>query len=81
MMYFMFRNSKRNWAEERYIYQSYPGPDGLLRTVPAQIVDRRMVKRGNEAVAQVLVQWENLPASDATWEDYYFIRGQFPSRV
>jgi hypothetical protein len=45
---------------------------------PKQILERRLVKRGNEAITQVLVQWSGLPATSATWEDYYVLRDRFP---
>ena len=28
---------------------------------------------------QALIQWKNLPACDATWEDFGVIRDQFPN--
>jgi len=45
---------------------------------PVAILDRRMVKKGNIASTQILVQWANLLPEEATWEDYQFIRSQFP---
>ncbi|XP_059295620.1 uncharacterized protein LOC132048955 [Lycium ferocissimum] len=33
---------------------------------PEAVLDRRLVKRGNKAVAQVLVKWSDLDAADAT---------------
>ncbi len=55
------------------------GRDGQLMAEPEKILDRRMVKRGNRAVAEVLVQWSNLPAESATWEDFWSIKQRFPS--
>ncbi|XP_070020883.1 uncharacterized protein LOC142181072 [Nicotiana tabacum] len=46
---------------------------------PVAILDRRIVKKGNVAVAQVLVQWANLLSEEATWEDYNFIKSQIPN--
>jgi hypothetical protein len=43
------------------------------------ILDRRLVKRGNEAITQVLIQWSELPSSSATREDYYVLRDRFPT--
>jgi hypothetical protein len=37
-----------------------------------------LVKRGNEVVTQVLVQWSSLPSSSATWEDYYVLHSKYP---
>jgi len=44
-------------------------------------LDRRLVKKGNHTVPQVLVQWSNLPAASATWEDLNVVKGQFPDAV
>jgi len=42
-------------------------------TEPELVLDRRLVKKGNSAVPQVLVKWSKLPATSSTWED---LRGQ-----
>jgi hypothetical protein len=46
--------------------------------VPLEILDRRLVKKGNKAVSQVLIRWSNIPHESATWEDYYVLRQKFP---
>jgi hypothetical protein len=46
--------------------------------VPLEILDRRLVKKGNKAVPQVLIRWSNIPQESATWEDYYVLRQKFP---
>uniref|UniRef100_A0A0A8ZMG0 Uncharacterized protein n=1 Tax=Arundo donax TaxID=35708 RepID=A0A0A8ZMG0_ARUDO len=46
---------------------------------PEAILDRRLVKKGDSAVTQVLIQWTGLPAAMATWEDYYALKTRFPS--
>lgn len=45
---------------------------------PEQVLDRRLVKKGNTAIPQVLVKWSRLPDASATWEDYYVLRARFP---
>ncbi|KAD4983075.1 hypothetical protein E3N88_19746 [Mikania micrantha] len=35
---------------------------------PRSIIDRRVVRRGQRMVTQVLVNWQNLSVADATWE-------------
>ncbi|KAJ1253806.1 hypothetical protein BS78_K181900, partial [Paspalum vaginatum] len=45
---------------------------------PEVILDRRLVKKGNQAITQVLIKWSNLPASSATWEDYDVLKTRFP---
>ena len=44
---------------------------------PVAVLDRRMIKRGNKAAIQILVQWVNLLPEEATWEDFQFIKSQF----
>ena len=53
--------------------------DGQIRTEPVAVLGKRLVKRDNKAVTQILVQWANLPAEEATWEDYYHIKGLYPA--
>jgi hypothetical protein len=45
---------------------------------PKQILDQRLVKKGNNAVTQLLVSWTGLPSSSVTWEDYHIIKRRFP---
>lgn len=47
---------------------SMVGIDGDLPKVTIKIVDHRMVKPGNHAVIEVLVEWANSFLEDATWE-------------
>lgn len=54
-------------------------PNGQMRFEPLQILDRRLVKRNNRAITQVLVEWSNSVPEDATWEDYQALKQQFPS--
>lgn len=37
-----------------------------------------MVKKGNAAAVEVLVQWSNTLPSDATWESWDDLHKQFP---
>jgi len=46
---------------------------------PDQILNRRMVRKGNNAIVQVLVKWTGLPADAATWEDYEVVKVRFPT--
>lgn len=43
------------------------------------ILERRMMKKENKAATQVLVQWANLSPDEATWEDWEFVKSQFPN--
>nr|CAH67116.1 H0502G05.7 [Oryza sativa] len=49
--------------------------------VPLRILDRRLTKRGNSAVAQVLIQWSASVPEDATWEDLDDLRSRFPAAL
>ncbi|KAK1650458.1 hypothetical protein QYE76_068263 [Lolium multiflorum] len=46
--------------------------------IPQKILDRRLVKQGNQSHVQVLVQWSSQPVSAATWEDHDVLKMQFP---
>lgn len=45
---------------------------------PDKIIDRRLVKKGNNAVTQLLVSWTGLPSTSTTWEDYNVLKTRFP---
>jgi hypothetical protein len=47
-------------------------------TAPEAILDRRMMKKGNRAIVQVLLKWKNLPKETATWEDWDTLKESFP---
>ena len=46
--------------------------------IPQEVVDRRLVKKGNTAIPQVKVTWSGLPSSTMTWEDYHVLKQRFP---
>jgi hypothetical protein len=46
---------------------------------PVAILQTRQIPCSNVAVVHWLVQWENLPLDDASWENVRFIKGMFPS--
>jgi hypothetical protein len=54
---------------------------GKKGVVSLEIMDRRLIKKGNEAVSQVLIRWSNLTLDLATWEDHYVIRQKFPDAI
>ncbi|XP_070681682.1 uncharacterized protein [Malus domestica] len=54
---------------------------GILQDVPIKICDRRMVKKGNFAVTEVLVQWQNHSKNDDTWENHHDLKMKFPEIV
>lgn len=55
------------------------GADGQFLVYPVKILQRRMVKRNNQAVIQWLIQWGHSIPEDASWEDATTIQGQFPN--
>lgn len=46
--------------------------------LPEKILQRRMVKKGNKAVSQVLVKWRGFDESDSTWEEHSSLK-QYPN--
>lgn len=52
--------------------------DGTIKTGPAGVLQVRQVARRDLSVVQWLIQWDNLPKEDATWEDVDFIKYTFP---
>ncbi|GMI68863.1 hypothetical protein HRI_000555600 [Hibiscus trionum] len=55
------------------------GPDGGISKEPVRIIDRRVGRRENRAVTEVLVEWFNTFPEDATWEILYQLQQQFPN--
>jgi hypothetical protein len=54
-------------------------PDLAATTpLPAAILQRCLVRKGNAAVPQVLIQWAHLPTEEATWEDYHVVKNKYP---
>jgi hypothetical protein len=50
-------------------------------TSPKDILDRRLIKKGNAAVPQVLIKWSGIPVTAATWEDLNVLKGRFPDAL
>jgi hypothetical protein len=65
------------------VFSDLPRPPDLsaLSAQPLEILDRRMVKRGNTSMVQVQVKWSSLPNEAATWEDYDVLRLRYPMAV
>jgi hypothetical protein len=47
-------------------------------TIPKEVIDRRLVRKGNSAITQVKLTRVGLPATATTWEDYNVIKARFP---
>lgn len=65
------------------MYTDIPAVPDLttVAPVPVAILDRRMVRKGNAAAPQVLIQWAHVPPERATWEDYYVVKSRFPEAL
>lgn len=65
------------------VYHELPKLVDLLarQLQPEHVLDRRLVKKGKRAIPQVLIKWAHIPATSATWEDYYVVRQRFPEVV
>lgn len=46
--------------------------------LPQQILERRLVKKGNAAVPQIKVRWSGLSDDAVTWEDYHVLQQCYP---
>ncbi|PNX70339.1 hypothetical protein L195_g057294 [Trifolium pratense] len=46
---------------------------------PAAVLDARTVLRGTQEIQQLLIQWDQYTAAEATWEDVDTLRSKFPT--
>ncbi|GMI89824.1 hypothetical protein HRI_002651700 [Hibiscus trionum] len=53
-------------------------PDGSISKEPCRIIDRRLGRRGNRAVTEVLVEWSNSFPEDSTWEVLHLLKQRYP---
>jgi hypothetical protein len=62
------------------VFSSMPDLTDLeaIAVVPDQILDRRLIKKGNHAIPQVLITWTGLSKDVATWKDYHVVKTRFP---
>jgi len=49
--------------------------------VPNEILERRLIKKGNTAIHQLLVSWTDLLSTSATWEDYDIVKHRYPDEL
>jgi hypothetical protein len=54
---------------------------GDIQPEPAQILERRMVKRCGRSITEVLVRWSGSFVDDDTWELLWALQNQFPHLV
>lgn len=62
-----------------HVFSTLPSPVELdvSELLPDEILDRRLVKKGNDAHLQILIKWNSLPVTMATWEDYNVLKKCF----
>lgn len=65
------------------VFAQLPVPAQLdgCEVSPEQVLDIRLVKKGNKATPQVLIKWSSLPVDYVAWEDYNVVRHRFPKAV
>ncbi|GKE38981.1 reverse transcriptase domain, reverse transcriptase zinc-binding domain protein, partial [Tanacetum coccineum] len=54
--------------------------DGLLENKPLAILERKLGKVNNKPVMFMLIQWNNKPVEEATWEIYGDLITRFPGQ-
>ncbi|KAJ4759850.1 polyprotein [Rhynchospora pubera] len=52
--------------------------EGNLHIAPIKVLARRHIKRNNEGVPQIQIQWQGMTVDESTWEDYYKIKADYP---
>lgn len=55
------------------------GSDGAMLKEPVRIINRRMIKKGNHAEIEVLVEWADTFPKDATWKIWSTFQQQYPT--
>ena len=72
---------KEHISDHTPVSSTLPAPLDLSDPAmqPEEIIDSRLVKKGNAAHQQVLVKWTKFPATEATWEDYQVLRNRYPT--
>ena len=53
--------------------------DPSAELLPVAVLDHRWISTGSSPKHQVLIQWEGLPSSRATWEESLDVQRRFPS--
>jgi Integrase core domain/Chromo (CHRromatin Organisation MOdifier) domain len=57
------------------------GPQRGIKLVPEKILARKITKKNNEPVVQVLIKWVNTVEEDSTWENYQEVANQYPDFI
>lgn len=72
---------KKRIGEGKVVQTDLPGVDdqGELLVEPVVVLDRRLVKKGNDPATMVLIHWKNGSPTEATWEFWEYIHKKFPN--
>lgn len=54
---------------------------GVIRPEPKEVLARRLRKKKNKPVTEILVRWQGQDVEDASWEPYHTVRAEFPHLV
>lgn len=71
---------KKKIGDNAVVSSIFPVTDesSKVKVSPIEILERRIIKKGDRAVAAGLIKWSNLFTEDATWEDLEELQLQFP---
>jgi len=74
---------KKKLGERQHVVVTLPPTDknGIIRPEPEEILHRRLKKKKNHAVTEVLVKWKGLGAEEASWVEYSILVNEFPDLV
>ena len=53
--------------------------EGEVQLQPLVVWDKRMKKKGNRAITEVLIQWRHTNLKDVVWKELYVVQQQFPN--
>ncbi len=59
------------------VQEELPSSLGAFQ-IPLQFLDKRLTKKGNRVVVQLLTHWSDSSAEDSTWEDMEDLCNRFP---
>jgi hypothetical protein len=65
------------------VFTELPTPPqlDLCELEPELILDKRLTKKSNSNITQILVKWKTLPEAMDTWEDYTVLRAHYLTAV
>lgn len=73
----LLKKSVGDYRVEQHLPVSLEG-DSLHSPEPVAVLATRAVTKGGETVKHLLIQWKDKAVEDATWEEEFNIKSQFP---